>query len=92
MWHYLYIQDPKKAYLVSTEFMQPVSLLANTQSHRDAAVFSRLDQLTGGMHYYFSPQAESVALQYGTASCEKPSRENLGNLLAGEYSVIARLY
>lgn len=92
MWHYLYIRDSKKAQRISEEFMEKVWWCNATQSHADAAVFSRFDSAEDGVHYYFTPLATVVAVKYGATPCEKPSRENLGKLLSGEQTIIERLY
>ncbi len=92
MWHYLYIDDPKKHPKISEDFMDKVFWCNATESHTDAAVFSRFDSQTGGAHYHFTPKATAVAVKYGATSCDQPLRENLGKLLSGEFSIVDRLY
>lgn len=67
------------------------ALLA-TSKNLDAAAFSRFDEQTGGVHYYFSPAAELVAKIHNATPCEKPSKQNVGGLLYGDQTVVTRFY
>lgn len=92
MWHYRYIDDPKEAFLTSHKFMDAVWWSAAIRGLPDVAVFSRFDEETGSVHFYFSPQTQAVAISHGASPCEKPSRQNLGSLLAGDQTLIDRLF
>jgi hypothetical protein len=92
MWYYLYIDDPNTAFVESSKFMEAILALMATSGNNDTAVFSRLDKHKGGVHYYFTPSAKAVAVAYGASPCEKPSTQEVGGLLAGEQTVIDRLF
>ena len=94
MWHYIYIDDRKKAQLAAEPMMNATRAFIDGDlvANKDAALFSRYDQVTGGVHYYFSPQAASVARGFDAVPCDKPSREELGKILSGDdVAIINRL-
>lgn len=82
MWHHLYIDHPTDALHRSRLMMRSV-MSAVLVGRNDVALFSRLDDHTGGMHYHFSPAAKSIALSYGATPCPIPSKAEAGGLLAG---------
>jgi len=92
MWYYLYIDDPATAHAASSEFQKAIFAVWAVTDNYDATVFCRLDGDSGGVHYYFTPAAKSVALVHGASPCEKPSRQEVGEPLCEmDGSVIHRL-
>ena len=91
MWHHLYINDPTTALSVSRQMMDEHFVLFTAIQNRDCAIFSRIDD-TGGMNFYFTPSASSVAKIHGASPCEQPSRQDVGGLLYGDQTIITRLY
>jgi hypothetical protein len=91
MWYYLYIDNPNEAFMQASKFMEAIFAL-RVSGNKDAAVFSRLDEYTGGVHYYFTPSAKSVAVAYGANPCEKPSKQEMGGLLVGDQTIIDRFF
>lgn len=92
MWCHLYIDDPSVAFVTSTQMMKEHFELLAASGNMDCAIFSRIDNETGGMHYYFTPAAVSIASAHGADQCEKPLRRDIGSLLCGDQTVIGRLY
>lgn len=92
MWHYLYIDDNDNAFRLSKELMDEHFALLAVTRNMDTAIFSQFDQKTGGTHFYFSPGTEFIAKRHKASECEQPSRQNVGTLLCGEQTVVARLF
>jgi len=84
MWHHLCIDDPNDALQLSNALLQESLPLAAAVGIGGFRIWSRLDKHTGGVHFYFSPEASSLAARHGAQSCEPPSREDLGSLLFGD--------
>ena len=91
MWYHLYINDPTTAYSVSRQMMDRHFVLYAATQNRDCAIFSRIDD-DGGMHYYFTPSASPIAKAHGASPCEKPSKQDVGGILCGDQTIVARLY
>lgn len=91
-WRHLCIDDPTQAVLTSRQIMPAVFAVMALPGHEDAAVFSLLDE-AGAVHFYFSPQAETVGASFGAAACTRPASSSIGKLLVGnDPSVASRLY
>jgi hypothetical protein len=91
MWYHLHIKDPTTAFSVSRQMMDEHFVLFAAMQNRDCAIFSRIDD-AGGMNYYFTPSASSVAKAHGASPCGQPSRKDAGSLLCGDQTIITRLY
>jgi len=91
-WNYKYIDDPSAAYAESTRYLSAMTAVLLLPVAQDAAIYSRADDVTGGMHYYFTPAASNVASKFGACPCSKPSRSEIGGLLVGDQTLINRLY
>ena len=91
-WHHKYIDDPTEALIESGKFQQLLEGFLLLSRASDAAIYSRMDVGTGGMHYYFTPAAASVANAFSANQCSKPSRADVGGLLIGDQMLLGRLY
>lgn len=91
MWHNLYIEDAKTACATSLIISEECMALIIATQAIDCAIFSRIDD-SGGMHYFFTPPASAIAKRHHANQCEKPSRQDIGGLLCGDQTIIARLY
>lgn len=92
-WYHKYINHPTVALHESRQYMDAITpLFLIQENQRDCAIFSRLDENTGGVHYYFTPKAEVIALAFHATSCNKPSKNEIGGLLVGDATLISRLY
>ena len=93
MWSHIVISDPTEALLKSREYAAAVAAFAIGRADRmDSALFSKPGN-NGEMHYYFSPQAETVAAAFDVPTCAKPLRVEIGKLLFCNDSAVAdRLY
>ena len=92
MWHYLFIENPANTLATAESIHKGMFALLATSKNLDAAAFSRFDEQTGGVHYYFSPAAEIVAKAHNATPCEQPSKQDVGGLLYGDKTVVARFY
>lgn len=92
IWHHLFVEDPDKTMAMAESIHRAMFAFLAVSKDLDAAAFSRIDQDTGGVHYFFSPAAERVAKKYGAMPCEDPSMQEAGGLLFGDQTVIKRLY
>lgn len=92
MWHHLYIDDPTVAFVTSDKMKQSTLAVLRATKNYDAALFSRLDIETGGVHFYFAPGAVAIAKAFKASPCEKPTRTTAGGLLSGDQGAIARLF
>ena len=91
-WHYKYIDDHVAAFSESGLHLAAMEALFLLPGTDDAAIYSRLDLQTGGVHFYFTPDAKSVATTFGAIPCAMPSRSDLKSLDIGSQSLIDRLY
>lgn len=91
-WHYKFIEDPSTAYSETHLYIAAMQLLQITNPHNNAAIFSRIDQELGGVHFYFTPEASSVAKKFNAEQCEMPTKSIIGGLLVGDQTLIDRLY
>ncbi|MHB0974466.1 MAG: hypothetical protein ACYC0P_09495 [Thiobacillus sp.] len=91
MWFYLYNDNGHDKLAVAESIHREMFALIASTGNRDAAAFSRFDQESGGVHYYFSPAAEMVAKSLGAKACEKPSKQDIDSLLYGDPAVVQRL-
>jgi len=92
MWQHLYVSGTEKAHQLSGEIHDAVFALMAT-GLKDAAVFSKLDDERDGTYFYFSPQAERIAMTFGAKPCERsPLRQEVGSLIGGDQTVINRLF
>ena len=91
MWNHLFIDNPKTALSTSHLMMDEHFALYAATQNRDCAIFSRIDD-DGGMHYYFTPSASPIAKAHGASPCEKPSKQDVGGILCGDQTIVARLY
>ena len=91
-WHHKYIDHPTEALIESGKYQKSLEAVLLLSRAPDAAIYSRIDVGTGGMHYYFTPAAASVANAFNARQCAKPSRADVGGLLIGDQNLLARLY
>ena len=73
MWSYLYVNDFKEFTAISHVIRERLSNLkcgSDKGSSEPVHVFPRLDGVTGGIHYYFSPGAKDVAELVGAKDCD----------------------
>lgn len=93
MWSHISISSPTEALVKSREYMDTMAkFVLSRRDKMDVALFSKVGY-DGEMHYYFSPQAESIAAAFGASACERPTRAELGKLLFGiDSAVVDRLY
>lgn len=91
-WHYKYIDDPSKAFIESGKYQESLEVFLRLTRTSDAAIYSKIDAGTGGMHYHFTPAASAVAMAFNATQCPKPSRAAIGGLLIGDQSLLGRLY
>ncbi|MCC7100283.1 MAG: hypothetical protein IT500_11905 [Rubrivivax sp.] len=92
MWHHLYIDDPNEAYITSKKMMEATMAALMASGDNDTALFSRLDIQTGGVNYYFTPSAASVARMFGAKPCDKPTWAVAGGLLVGDQGIFERAF
>lgn len=92
MWYCLFIQDTSRADALSLKLSDDFFQFQLIHPNRDAAIFLRIDKMTGGAHFYFSPGMELIASSNGASQCERPSSDERGKLLAGDEIRVARLY
>lgn len=90
-WHYLYIEDPKTSFVESGKFIDAMHAFFIVSGQKDDAIYAKQDFQTGGTHYFFTPQAQPVAITFGAKPCSKPSRDGL-SLLVGDQTLVDRLY
>lgn len=91
-WFHKYIDDPSAAFSECDRYQAAMEALFLLSGTRDAAIYSRLDNASGGVHYYFTPTAKRVATSFNATPCQKPSRDEIGSLLVGDMTLIDRLY
>ena len=91
-WFHKRIEDPAAAYAESGLYEPAMEALYRTPGTADAAIFSRLDPLTGAMHFYFTPAAESVARNFRATPCPQPPRADIGSRLIGDETLLDRLF
>lgn len=84
MWSYLYIRDFKEFTDVSDVIRESLSTLKSGTDDQ-VHVFPRLDGVTGGVHYYFSPGAKEVAELVGATKCDvAPFEIRQGQILVSD--------
>ena len=91
-WHHKYIDDPTEAFNESGEYIARMDILYLVPGTKDAAIYSRLDKQSGGMHYYFTPGAGAIAMTFKATPCEKPLQADVGALLIGDHNLLEHLY
>lgn len=75
MWSYLYVRDLTECAKVCNELRLSLSIMGSytdPTSLSSIQIFSLLDSQTGGVHYYFSPEAQPVAYIVGAEPCGIP--------------------
>ena len=92
MWHHLYIDHPDEAFTASQKMMEATLAVLQLSRNNDTALFSRLDTRSGGINFYFTPSAASVARTFGAKPCEKPTWAIAGSLLVGDQGIAARVF
>ena len=92
-WHHKYIDNPTLALVESRQYMDAITpFFAVQENQRTCAIFARLDEETGGVHYYFTPAAKPIAIAFKAEPCNKPTKSEIGSLLVGDSTLINRLY
>lgn len=91
-WYYKYIGDPTEAFSASNLYMDAMELAQFTNRNDDAALYSRLDRRTGGVHFYFTPEASLEAINFNAQVCATPTLDDIGGLLIGDQTLINRLH
>jgi hypothetical protein len=91
MWYYLYIEDYIQASIVSKQLMDELFALMVFTKNPSLCIFSRRDSKSGGEHIYFAPGTETIAKKHNAKSCERPSRQDAGTLIAGNQAVVDSL-
>lgn len=67
-WYHKYINHPTVALHESRQYMDAITpLFLIQENQRDCAIFSRLDENTGGVHYYFTPKAGNCISIHATS-------------------------
>lgn len=89
MWYHLYIENPDIALAKSKLIMNAVDALLTSTQNNEVALFSKLDDRYSGVHYYFTPPTQAVAVAFGASLCEKPSKQMVGGLLVGNQAVVS---
>ncbi len=88
MWSYLYLSDFKAFTDVSNVIKDSLNALkcgTAYGSSEEVHVFPRLDGVTGGVHYYFSPGAKEIAEMVGAKECDVAPFEILqGQILVSD--------
>ena len=84
-WLHMYIDGVDDAYRLSGELQKQA--LAMAMIKPGVSVFSRLDNKTGGTHFYFPPDMKAWAIQHGASPCQKPSSLEVGHLLFGDQAL-----
>ena len=92
IWYHKYIDDPSEAFIESGKYQKSLEAILMLPGSSDAAIYSKIDIGTGGMHYYFTPAASAVATAFNATQCVKPSRADIGGLLIGDQTLVGRLY
>jgi len=87
-WFYLYIEDHNKAFTTSSEIMEELFDLMALTRNNELCIFSRIDDIASGTHFYFAPSTKPIAIKHNAKQCEKPLRQEAGTLLAGNQSAV----
>ncbi len=91
-WFHLYVDNPDEALRVSTTAKRAAFSIMDATQNYNVAVFSCIDEVKSGVHFYFSPDAQSVALTHGAVECRKPTLKEVGRLLCCDQTVIKRFF
>ena len=92
MWKYLYIDDPSEAYAIGSEIQDMWQALILESRNQNVSVFSRKESEETGIHYYFPPNAETIAIQFNAKEIEKPTKSEAGKLHCGDQRFASILF
>jgi len=90
MWHKLVVDNFLNTESTGKSIAEGVFELNIITKSTSATVFSKFDQAQGNTTYYFSPEAEAVAIAHKASPCEKPSKTAVGKIIIGDESAFDR--
>ncbi|WP_158654362.1 hypothetical protein [Acinetobacter sp. ACNIH2] len=91
-WYYKYIDDLMLAASESNRYSDAVFALdLSMGGNSHSSIFSRMEEYNG-VHFYFSPEAKPIALMFNATPCDQPSKNEIGNLLVGDATLLSRLF